>query len=102
MRARPPQRYSRNGRSCDGWGPIKWPVAADSGAMHAADVRQGVAAARLMHQTAVVPDRQITVAPAMAIAEARLQHEIEQPVEQRLGVGIGHVGNADGEARRYV
>src|SRR5690242_21940568 len=64
--------------------PVERPVAADGGAVHAADVGQAVAAAGLVGETAVVPDNEVAVAPFVPVVEARLEHDREQPVEQRL------------------
>ena len=64
--------------------PVERAIAADGGAVHAADVGQVVAAASLVGETAVVPDDQVAVVPTMAIVKARLQHDGKQLVEQGL------------------
>src|SRR5215813_502770 len=54
---------------------IERPVAANGGAMHAADVGQAVPAAGAVIEAAVVPDDEVAVAPSVPVVEARLQHE---------------------------
>src|SRR3979411_3203852 len=81
---------------------IERPVAANCSAVHAANIRQAVASAGLMIETAIIPDHQILILPVMPVMESLVHHDGEELVEQRLRFGIRHVCNADGEARRDV